>query len=151
MKNFQNKAVPQTLEKEDIRIPSVREYMATQLITFTPETNVLVALGVLLKKRITGAPVVDEQNQLVGLIDDKDCLEVLEDRVYHNKPGHQGKVRDYMTNVMKTIPANTDILEVAQIFLKTRYKRLVVVDEKGKLAGQISRRDVLRAIEEMER
>ena len=99
-----------------------------------------------MENRIAGAPVLNDKRELVGLLDDKDCLKVLFDIAYHNQPVLTSTVADYMTNVMKTIPTSANIMEVADTFLHTKYKRLLVVDDKGKLCGQISRRDILRAI-----
>ena len=49
------------------------------------------------------------------------------------------------TNVMKSITIHDSIVDVANIFLQTKYKGLLVMDDDGKLVGQISRRDILRA------
>jgi predicted transcriptional regulator len=54
-----------------------------------------------------------------------------------------------MTDVYKTIHIDSDIVDAANIFLDTKYKRLLVVDDNGKLKGQISRRDILRAIKDL--
>ena len=128
---------------------SVTKYMATDLITFKPETEIRDAIALLLEKKITGAPVLNDQNEVIGLIDDKDCLRVLVDSVYHNQPLVKTTVGHYMTNVMKTIPDNATVTHVANEFLNSTYKRFLVIDEEGKLVGQISRRDILRAIREM--
>lgn len=149
MKNFQQKAVETPAPKQEFKSVPVTKYMATDLITFHPETEIQEVINTLLSKRITGAPVVNEHKELVGLIDDKDCLKVMFDSSYHNQPMDNHTVAHYMTSVMKTIPTNCDIYEVANIFLTTKYKRLVVVDDNGKLKGQISRRDILRAIHDL--
>jgi len=64
-------------------------------------------------------------------------------------------VKQYMSNVMRTITAHVDVVEVADIFLQSPYKRLMVLDDDGRLLGQISlgqisRRDILRAIKDLE-
>jgi predicted transcriptional regulator len=148
MKNFVQK--PKSIEPRSLRSALVTEYMATQLITFTPETDIDTVINTLLDRGITGAPVLNDQKEVVGLIDDKDCLNVLVHDAYHNQPGPpQHTVSAYMSNVMRTISDNTDIVEAANIFLRTPYKRLLVLDKSGKLVGQVSRRDILRAIREM--
>ena len=86
---------------------------------------------------------------MVGLIDDKDCLKVLVGGVYYNQPVEKDTVASYMSNVLKTISIHDDIVDVANIFLTTKYKRLLVMDDDGKLVGQISRRDILRAIKDL--
>ena len=131
--------------------PLVSKYMVgvTKLVTFSPDTPILSALDTLLEKRITGAPVLDDTGKVVGLIDDKDCLNILVGSGYYNHPVGKETVSSYMSNVMKTIPIDIDIFMAANIFLTTPYKRLIVVDEHNKLAGQISRRDILRAIKDL--
>jgi CBS domain-containing protein len=65
--------------------------------------------------------------------------------------GHQeeaGTVRDFMTPAGQTIPPELGIYAIAHYFLTTPIRRLPVVDN-GRLVGQVSRRDVLRAIESM--
>ncbi len=149
MKNYKQKSTDEvkSLQRE-FKPPSVTNYMtaAESLITFRPETEIFDVVDMLLEKKITGAPVLNERKELVGLIDDKDCLKVLFDIAYHNQPVSKSTVADYMTNVMKTITVHANIVEIADVFLNTKYKRLLVVDDNGKLQGQISRRDILRAI-----
>ncbi len=148
MKNYQQKEVPTVDNKPKFDPPLVTEYMteADQLITFHPETDIFEVVNTLLSNRITGAPVLNEKKEIVGLIDDKDCLKILFDVTYHNQPIGETTVAHYMSNVMRTVSAKTNILEIAETFLSTPYKRLLVLDENDKLVGQISRRDVLRAI-----
>ena len=93
--------------------------------------------------------MLNDSGEVVGLIDDKDCLHVLMSSAYNNHPVGRDAVSDYMSNVMKSIDVDADILDAATIFTSTPYKRLIVQDKKGRLVGQISRRDVLRAIKEL--
>jgi predicted transcriptional regulator len=71
------------------------------------------------------------------------------DSAYHNVPLRQKKVSSYMTNVYKTISIDSDIVDAANEFLKSSYKRLLVVDEHGRLKGQVTRSDILRAIKDV--
>jgi CBS domain-containing protein len=148
MKNYQQKAVETKSPQREFNPAPVSEYMTPleKLFTFHPDTEIVTAVDVLLENQIAGAPVLNDKMELVGLIDDKDCLKVLFDIAYHNQPVLSSTVADYMTSVMKTIPIHANIVEVADTFLHTKYKRLLVVDDKGKLRGQISRQDILRAI-----
>ena len=149
MKNFLSKPAPvETIT--GLPADSVTKYMATNLITFKPETDIMEAINTLLDKRITGAPVLNQRNEVVGMIDDKDCLHILVDSVYHNQPVHKHTVGDYMTDVMRKITEDADIVDAANIFLSTKFKRLIVTDKVGRLKGQISRRDILRAIKDMD-
>jgi len=150
MKNFQQKAVEDNPSNPVADRPLVTDYMTKKLITFTPETAIMDVINTLLDNKITGAPVLNDQRDVVGLIDDKDCLKVLFDGAYHNLPIDNRTVSNYMSNVMRTVSVHADIYEVASIFLNTVYKRLLVVDDAGKLVGQISRRDILRAIHDFD-
>lgn len=123
--------------------------MVRKLITYKPDVPVSEVIDSLLENRITGAPVLNDKNEVVGLIDDKDCLNVLVGGAYYNRPANDYTVASCMSNVMKTISIHADIIDVANTFLTTPYKRLLVMDDDGKLAGQISRRDILRAIKDM--
>lgn len=147
MKNYQQKAV-EPEHSYELKAEPVSKYMTRErdLITFTRDTPIIDVINSLLEHRITGAPVLNEKKEVVGLIDDKDCLHMLVDSAYHNQPLSKATVESYMSNVMKTIPMDSDIVDVANIFLTTPFKRLLVLDEDGKLSGQISRRDILQAV-----
>jgi len=149
MKNFQQKSVDDYKKDRKIKAPSVSDYMVRKLITYQPDTPISEVIESLLSNRITGAPVLNEKKEVVGLIDDKDCLNVLVGAAYYNRPVNDYTVAACMSNVMKTISIHADIIDVANTFLTTPYKRLLVMDDDEKLAGQISRRDILRAIKDM--
>lgn len=148
MKNYQQKPVEEEKDLK-LRAPSVTKYMTRDLITFTVDTEISEVIRTLLENRITGAPVLNERGEVVGLIDDKDCLKILVSAAYYNHPVAKDTVGNYMSNVMKSISSHDNIVDVANIFLQTPYKRLLVKDDKGKLVGQVSRRDILRAIQEL--
>ena len=124
---------------------SVKNYMASELITFKPETNVLAAIRTLLEHKISGAPVVDKTGWIVGIISEYDCLKPNLESSYHNDMGNL--VKDIMSSKIRTIDANASLTQAAELFIKNGVRRLPVVENK-KLIGQISRRDVLHAINE---
>jgi len=128
----------------------VTKYMTTDLITFTPETDIIKAIDSMIENQISGAPVLNENKELVGMISEKDCITVIIDSVYHNQPISASKVSKYMTTNIKTVSVEADVVDVASEFLKKNYKRFPVIDEKGRLVGQISRRDILRAVKAMD-
>lgn len=122
----------------------VKDYMTRKLVTFNPDQGITSVMDTLLKQRITGGPVVDDQQQLVGIISDTDLMHVIGDSRYHNMPVGDRKVSDYMSKQVDTIEAEADIFEAATRFLKTGHRRFPVTDN-GKLIGQISRMDVIIA------
>ena len=149
MKNYQTKNATESKSHKLKTVPCSK-YMTKDLITFTPETPISDVIESLLVNRISGAPVLDSDGMICGVIDDKDCLNTLIDSAYYNQPISKDKVGQYMTNVYKRINVNSDIVDVANLFIRSNFKRLLVVDDDGRLKGSISRRDVLRAIRDME-
>jgi len=128
----------------------VTKYMTTDLITFNPETDIIKAIDSMIENQISGAPVLNENKELVGMISEKDCITVIIDSVYHNQPIAASKVSKYMTTNIKTVSVEADVVDVASEFLKKNYKRFPVIDDKGRLVGQVSRRDILRAVKAMD-
>lgn len=128
------------------RYESVTQYMvhASNMITFSPEQSIQDVIEIIIDKKISGAPVLDHNRKLVGIISEKDCLRIIVDQAYHNLPMSDRKVNDYMTVKVKTLSPSSDVVEAANEFLNTAIRRLPIV-ENGILIGQVSRRDILRA------
>ncbi|HSW15182.1 MAG TPA: CBS domain-containing protein [Solimonas sp.] len=124
----------------------VRDYMARNLVTFTPDTEVLSAIHQIVKHRISGAPVVDRDGKLLGMLSEKDCLKVALVAGAEGVPA--GLVEDFMSRNASTVDADDSLLDIANRFIDAPFKRFPVL-ESGKLVGQISRSDILRAIDEL--
>lgn len=122
----------------------VKDYMTRTLVTFKPDTDVLDAVHDLVTKRIAGAPVLDDSGNLLGMLSELDCMKVALNAGYHGNWG--GPVRDFMSEGVKTVDADMSIVDLAQEFITSRYRRFPVM-QGTRLVGQISRRDVLRALE----
>ena len=122
---------------------TVKDFMSTNLITFLPQTPIEVAIGTFLKNKISGDPVINEKNELIGVISEKDCMRTLMEYSYHNDLG--GLVEDYMSEKLEKINVYDTVSQVADKFIQSRYRRFPVMDG-NRLVGQISRRDILRAI-----
>ena len=127
-----------------IKSVTVKDYMARTLVTFKPETDVLDAVHTLVTNRIAGAPVVDDHGNLLGMLSEYDCMKVALDSGYYGTAG--GPVRDYMSDGVETVDADMSIVDLAQVFIDKKFRRFPVMDGT-RLVGQISRRDVLRALE----
>ena len=129
-----------------LRSVKVRDYMAANLVTLSPDMEILRAIHSLVTNRISGAPVVDEHGNLVGVLSEMDCMRVALNAGYHEEYG--GHVDEYMSKKVITVEAEASILELAQRFIDGPYRRFPVVED-ARLVGQISRRDVLRALEHL--
>ena len=121
----------------------VRDYMARRLVTLRPDDEILRAVHVLIDNQIAGAPVVDVDGNLIGMLTEKDCMKVMVDATYHSQLG--GLVAEFMTTEVEVMQSDDSIVAAAERFLKHRYHRYPVV-ENDRLVGQISRADVMRAL-----
>jgi len=122
----------------------VSDYMAKKLITFSPQQSLIETMETLVHNDITGGPVVNEKNELLGMISESDCMKQLSDSRYFNMPMGSETVEKYMSTAVETIDANASIFFAADQFYKSPYKRFPVM-ENGKLIGQISQHDILLA------
>lgn len=129
-----------------LKLVLIKEFMATNLTTFTPDMEISEAIKFLNTHKISGAPVVDDRGNLAGMLSEKDCLQVaLQSTYYEDWVG--GVVSEYMTADVETVPDTASVVDLADKFLKSSYKRYPVLNEDGDLVGQISRSDILRALD----
>ncbi|MUU78949.1 CBS domain-containing protein [Winogradskyella endarachnes] len=122
----------------------VRDYMTTNLITFRPDQSVQEVVEALIKNKISGGPVVNANRELVGIISEGDCLKQLSESRYYNMPLEHDNVEKRMVRNVETIDANLDVFDAAKKFLQSKIRRFPIV-ENGKLIGQISQKDILKA------
>ncbi|MFK5877920.1 MAG: CBS domain-containing protein [Flavobacteriaceae bacterium] len=146
IKNF--RAARKQSEKDTTNPILVSDYMTKKLITFKPEQSVLYVMDVLIKKKISGGPVVNSKGELMGIISEGDCMKQISESRYFNMPMHETTVEKHMVKDVETIDGNMNIFDAANKFLQSKRRRFPIV-ENGKLVGQISQKDVLKAALDM--
>lgn len=128
---------------------TARDMMVSNLITLSPDMDVVDAIDVLLRHRISGAPVVDRDGYFMGIFSERSCMQFVVDAAYEQLPSNT--LMAFVDTKPPTIDEETDLLSIAQTFLDSSCRRLPVIDQNGRLRGQISRRDIMRAVRQQMR
>lgn len=116
----------------------VKHIMTTDVVTVRTDTPISQATELLMSKNITGMPVVEEDMTLVGVITEKDVLNLF----YSSGQATNRVVSDFMTTPAVFFDEDEDIQKVCQCLMDNYFRR-VPVTSNGKVVGIISRRDVL--------
>lgn len=147
IKSFQGARKQQQNTSEEIPF-KVRDVMCKDLITFKPEQSVEEVIDTLIRNKISGGPVVNDKNELVGIISEGDCLKQISESRYYNMPMENDTVEKRMIKDVETIDGNMNVLDAANKFLESRRRRFPIVED-GKLIGQISQKDILKVAMEL--
>lgn len=142
----------------------IKDIMTKEVVTVSVNDNVERCAALLIEHGLSGLPVLDEEEKLVGIVTEGDLirrasrikgpavLEVLGGMIYLDSPNKfidelknsmGQKVKDIMSSKIITIKQEQTIEEGATLLVKKSIKRLPVVDKEGKLIGIVSRRDIM--------
>lgn len=147
----------------------VEEIMTRDVITATENDTVLNIVNILRANSIAGVPVVNDQEEVIGVVSVSDILKLLDDFHWYTpffsamdilhlhsdeledvkrdiEEVSEMKVKDAMSKNPKTIAPDTLIDDAAQIMYSTGFNRLPVLDEKGKLVGIVARADIITSV-----
>jgi len=139
----------------------VKEAMTMNVVTVFRDADLHTAASLLSENRISGMPVVDGNNRVIGVISEADILILTGMKRDHTfkdilrnilgepvsaKTTNGNKVEDVMSFPPVTSKADDTIADVAKVLDERRIKRLPVVDDSGKLLGVVSRADIVRMI-----
>lgn len=126
---------------------NAKDYMTRDPVVFKTNTDLFEAIHIILERKITGATVLNDSNEVVGMMSEMDCLKAILDGSYYGTVG--GTVGDYMTKEVFTVQDEMDITSVAKVILDNKRRRIPVVDN-GKFIGQLSCRSILQAIKDFD-
>lgn len=116
------------------------DVMKHGLFTVKRQTPIYEAVDILLKRDITGLPVVDDYMNLIGVISEKDFLKLLYNS--HTKPE---KVENIMTKKIVSFNCDDSLADICNCLINNHFRRVVILDQ-GKLVGIISRTDIIAFI-----
>jgi CBS domain-containing protein len=117
-----------------------KDVMNARVVTVDPDDTIEEVMSRMIKYGISGLPVVDMTDRLVGIITEFDLLEMVWD-----PDTDKNKVYHYMTRDIRTVDENDELTDVAEMFQTLPIRRLIV-KAGDKVAGVISRRDLIRYI-----
>ncbi|HSW00078.1 MAG TPA: CBS domain-containing protein [Sedimentisphaerales bacterium] len=120
-----------------------REVMSHHVISVRDDEDIYAAIRVMATNEVTGLPVVDKHETLVGIITEKDVLVLL-----YTMQDRPGMVRDFMTRDVVCFDQESDVAEVAEALRTRNFRRAPILD-RGRLVGIISRRDIIRHMREL--
>ena len=141
----------------------VKEIMTKDITSITPDTNASEALELLLKMRISGLPVLDEKNKLVGMFTEKEVLSAILPSyiekvgrfMYQENPKavkqktlafRHLKVKGVMRRTSVTLDEDTTLCEVARIMLTQKARRITILNKAKEVVGIVARGDVVEAL-----
>lgn len=146
IKSFQGQRIK--LSRKIDKNITVGDVMCRDLITFSPEQSIHAVMSQFIKYKISGGPVLDKTGRLVGVISEADCMREISDSRYFNMPILDKTVKGFMSFPVETVQASMNIFDAASKFFKTSKRRFPVMD-KGRLVGQLSRKDIVICALEM--
>ena len=144
-----------------------KDVMVKKVITINRNASVKELSELLIKNKISGVPVVDDNGSLVGIATEGDLIvqdadlqfpryfKLLDSIIYleslnkfkRNLKKYLGtKVEDIMTGKVKTVNTDTPVNEVANIMIKNNVNRVPVLDSSGNLVGIITRADIVKSM-----
>ncbi|MFT4575726.1 MAG: CBS domain-containing protein [Polaribacter sp.] len=140
--NFQGK---RSIKKETADSILISDYMTRNLITFKPTDSISHVIQTLIEHNISGGPVVNDKYELIGVISEGDCMKQISESRYYNMPMDTNRtVEKAMAKNVETIDGSMNIFDAVDQFLNSKRRRFPIV-ERGKLVGQISQKDILKA------
>jgi len=123
----------------------VKDIMTDQVFVVSPEATIDEAISLLLDHRVSGLPVVDGDNQLLGVITEFDIIDLV-----YKADIEESIVADYMTKEVNSLDVEASLDEAANIFCNNSIRRVPIVRE-GRLVGVLSRHDLINFVREIRR
>ncbi|MBN2311493.1 MAG: CBS domain-containing protein [Candidatus Hydrogenedentes bacterium] len=114
--------------------------MTKDVVTVTPDCPIMEAMRLLVHHGLTGLPVVSGDGQLLGILSEKDML-----RLLYEKPVGDASVEEFMTRDVVSFDENDNLIDICECLIANQFRRVPILSS-GKLAGIISRGDIIRCI-----
>ncbi len=121
-----------------------KDIMTRNVLTVKKGTPIYEAVELMAKNNITGIPVVEDGMKLVGILTEKDVLNLF----YAHKHEKNKTVGDFMSQTVVRFDRNTDLRDICDCLKNSNFRR-VPVTSRGEVVGIISRADIIQYILQM--
>ncbi len=129
---------------------TIADCMRSNPLTIRSNANIVEAVEIIVKNKLTGLTVTDDDGNAVGILSELDCISAILNAIYNEGDPGQALVLEAMSPDMNVCKPSDSIVEVAQSMLESRQRRRPVLVE-GKLVGQVSSSNILWALMEFSR
>ncbi len=130
-----------------LRSVDMQDYMLSNPVKIKADTDVFEAIHQILIYKVSGLCVVDDNDILIGVLSEMDCLRAILSAVYNDSPA-AGVASEFMTKEVISVALHDNIVDVANDMLKQKHRRRPVIDDNGRLVGQVTCRQLLRGVKE---
>ncbi|MFH1352522.1 MAG: CBS domain-containing protein [bacterium] len=117
-----------------------KDIMTENVLTISPEATLADVIELLIAKKISGMPVIDAAEKMIGIISEKDILNFAFSGNIHNT-----KVREAMTEKVVSFPPDSDADKISLAISENKFRRVPIIED-GKVVGIVSRRDIIRIL-----
>ena len=141
----------------------VKDLMTKEVLTVPPDMSVKEAARLLFEKEISGLPVANQENKIIGMITEKDLIAmalpnyleklgdfdfILDEEPFLKKiaDADKVKVKDIMRKEVLCVDEDTPLPEVARLMIINKVRRIPVLDKSKNLVGIIARADIVKEI-----
>lgn len=135
-------------EKEVADSPKVKDFLTEEVIAFGLDFTLVDILKNFNKYRISSAPVVNDEWEVIGFLSEKDFIKCLSNNLFYDE-SQNCNVEAIMSKSVETANGDWDVFELVHLFLEKNLRSVPVVDSKNHLLGIVTRRDALKALEKL--
>ena len=138
-----------------------KDIMVRDVVTVTPDTRISEVRHIMITRGLSGFPVVDAENRVIGVVSESDIIfseihqephlvDMLANGIHpssqaRKNPGEM--VSEIMTSPAITTREDATLRDLSQILLDKKIKRVIVVDQENRPAGLVSRIDLVKAFD----
>lgn len=140
-----------SFQKEREQVAYASQIMTAPVISLTPETSLADAWKLIYERRFRHIPIISHEQKLIGIISDRDLLseaaglcKIIPHSV--NEAQKQTTIQGLIKRKVLTASPDTEIRDIARIMFEEHIGSMPIIDEKGHLAGIITRSDILRTL-----